>query len=76
MKDTILDKVATFVVGLIFMLLSLLVMVPLPADESWIWLPFPFSPYLEFILGIPLFTMSLLLIADILKKPTHNPNLS
>ncbi|MGE5638021.1 MAG: hypothetical protein ACM3WQ_04865 [Chloroflexota bacterium] len=75
MKDTILDKVATFIVGLIFMLLSLLVMVPLPAGESWIWLPLPFSPYLEFILGIPLFTMSLLLIVDILKKPAQSSNL-
>jgi len=58
------------------MLLAIFVMVPLPSDGSWEWLPFPFSPYLEFIIGLPLFMVGLVVAVDALKtKSTVTKNI-
>ena len=65
-----LNRVGTFLAGLVLMLLAIFVMVPLPSDGSWEWLPFPFSPYLEFIIGIPLFMVGLVVAVDALKTQT------
>jgi len=67
-----LNRVGTVLAGVVLMLLALFTMVPLPLDGSWEWSPFPFSPYLEFIIGIPLLALGLWIVFDGLKKPTHS----
>jgi hypothetical protein len=73
MPSSTLNRIGSFVAGLVFMLLALAIMVPLPSDESWEWMPFPLSPYLEFFIGIPLFIMSLITVIDSLKTPKAKP---
>jgi len=61
------NRVGTIVAGVFMMFLAVLVMMPMPSDGGWYWLPFPFSPWLEFIIGVPLFVMSLWLVIDSLR---------
>jgi len=70
MVQSDLNRAGTVLAGVALMLLALFVMVPL--DGSWEGSPFPFSPYLEFIIGIPLLALGLLIVVDSLKKPTHS----
>ena len=70
MVQSDLNRIGTVLAGVVLMLLAVFIMVPL--DGSWEWSPFPFSPYLEFIIGIPLLAFGLWIVVDSLKKPTHS----
>ena len=68
MVQSDLNRAGTVLAGVILMLLALFIMVPLDGE----WSPFPFSPYLELIIGIPLFALGLWIAVDSLKKPTRS----
>lgn len=72
MFDFARNKLEGLIAGLFLLLLALAVMVPLPLDETWDWGPFSF---LSFVIGIPLFTIGLILMIDSFRTEPHQQNL-